>query len=248
MTDHTSDNAYPQPPAPPPVVAPPPYVPTPAPTRKRKGPPWWVWLIIGCVVLAVLVVGSAVLTFVGQRTKAFSPDYVGAPVEASDAVGTTKVSKDATVAYEQPAAWVDVQDYVDLSAFTVGLPDAIWIDGAHFTSEPGVTVPQLVVIYEGEPQESMSRGLRAELNSFVAGVADSGVDVEVSEPEAYSTANGLEGYSVDYSGVVEGIDTQNTAIMLGHGRRIVIVQWTSYDGPVDDAAIAALTETLRIDE
>lgn len=194
------------------------------------------------------MVVSAVLVFMGQKNKSLSPDYSGAPVEASDAVGTTAVSVTATVAYDRPAEWVELADYIDLSPMTSGLPAGIRVNGAHFTGEPGVDVPQLVMLYEGDPGAGPLQSLTAELEDFVDGVKESAPDIEASDPEPYSTSNGLDGYRIDYSATVEGFPTENAAVMVGHGRRVVIVQWTSYEGPIDEAGLLALTESLRVDE
>jgi hypothetical protein len=104
------------------------------------------------------------------------------------------------------------------------------------------------MVYEGDPGAAPVRSLRGELSDFIDGVGAAASDLESSEPEQYSTSNGLDGYRVDYSATVEGFPTENSAIMVAHGRRVVIVQWTSYEGPIDEAAFLTLVESLRVDE
>lgn len=237
--------------SPPPVGAPYAAQPMPwtaQPVRKRKGPPWWVWVIIGVVVLGVVAVAAAGALFLGQQNKAFSPNYSGAPVEASDAADLTVVSDTATVAYDIPPEWVEGADYFDTSSFSAGLEDGQSVVGIHFTSDPSLATPQLVVVFEGAPATTTLVTLDQALDQYLAGMKLSGVAFDEPVIGEYSTPNGLEGYVADFKPTMSDTATEASVVVLGQGRRMVFVQWVSYDGPVDTAARDAFLAGLRIDD
>ena len=210
--------------------------------------PWWLWVIIGVVVLIVFAVVAGVLTFVGQKTKGFSPNYTGTSVEASDATETVVVSDTATVAYTKPAEWVEGSDYFDTSAMTTTFTKGTSLVGVHFTADPNITTPQLVVVVEGAPEAAAYGTLEDAFKGYFNGVASTGADFDRPEPERYSTTSGLQGYIGSFDATISGTATSNRLAVLGHGRRLVMVQWTSYSGPVDEAAMDVFLESLRIDD
>jgi hypothetical protein len=228
--------------APPPIQ----YYPTPAPSRR--GLPWWGWVLIAAGLVLILgVVATGVAVFRDQ-TKAFSPDYTGAPVEASDAVGDVVVSDSGAVAYAKGPGWVEASDYVDLTAATAELGEGVSVVGIHFTGDPAAAVPQLVLVLEGDPSGSPTGTLKEALDDFLGGVAASATTTEEPVIAPYETANGLQGYVADFGFTASGVDMTDSVLVLGQGRRVVFVQWTSYEGPVDTATRDAFVDTLRIDE
>ena len=229
------------------AYAPPPqYFPPESASRRRM--PWWLWVIIGVVVLIVIAAVVAVLAFVGQQTKGFSPNYTGTPVEASDEVGDTVVSDSATVSYNLPPEWVDANDYADFSSVTAGLPPGQTIVGIYFTSEPGTPTPQLVTVFESSPTASGIGTLSQTVDGYFGGLRSSGATFTEPVVGPYSTPNGLEGYVADFPVTVAGTPTEFSAVVVGQGRRVVFVQWISYDGPVDTVARDSFISSLRVDD
>ncbi len=226
---------------------PPPQYFAPEPVARKKVPVW-VWVLIGVASLAIVGAIGAAVAFVGQQTKGFSPDYSGTEVEASDAVGSVVVSGTATVAYNKPVEWVEGADYFDTSALSTTFTKGTSLVGVHFTADPNVTTPQLVVVVEGSPEAAAYGTLEDAFNGYFKGVASTGADFEPPAPEPYSTVNGLEGYVGSFDATISGTATSNRLAVVGHGRRLVMVQWTSYSGPVDEAAMDLFLESLRVDE
>lgn len=220
----------------------------PALAPARKGPPWWVWLIVGGVTISVVMVVVAFVAIKGQIAPSYSAGYTGAPVEASDAVPPAVVSDSATVAYDADPEWVEAADYIDLSKVTASLTQGTALLGMHFTSDPDVKTPQLVMVLEGAPDAVPVGSLDKATTDYFTGLHNSGA-VFVDPPStAITTANGLEGRRAEFEAKYGDTPVQNVAVILAHGRRFVFVQWTSYSGPVDEAALTALIESIRIDE
>jgi hypothetical protein len=218
-----------------------------APTH-RKGLRWWAWLLIvgGALVLA-LVAGAAYFVFM-RATEPMSPNYSGAEVEASDAVGSVVVSSAATVAYNVPTAWVDANDYVDMSSAVAELDEGTSAVGMYLTADPNVSMPQLVMVLEAAPEATGFLPMDMQVQQYFFGLRASGATFEEPVPVAYSTLNGLEGYEANFDASFGELPTFNSVVALGHGDRIVFVQWTSYEGPVDIEARNLFLESLRIDE
>ncbi|MCR6712405.1 MAG: hypothetical protein NVV57_06780 [Demequina sp.] len=246
--------------APPPAYAqypPPAYQPplayAPPVAQKRKGLPWWGWLIIGGATLFVVVVAVGVLTVFSQLNKGHSPDYTGAPVtpteqgQTTQLNGITVVSDSGAVAYVVPDEWVNAGDYMDLSAMEAPLQDGQDIVGTYFTGDPSTVTPQLVVVLESSPGPSNWGTFDNQMDEYLKGFAASAGSISEATRVPVTTANGLEGLQGDFSASYDAGDALVRATILGNGNRLVFVQWISYEGPIDEAAYTALLDTVRVD-
>ena len=250
--------------------APPAYQPplayAPPATQKRKGLPWWGWVIIGGATLFVVMVAVGVLTFFSQFNKGHSPQYTGEPVtpneqgqtpqptasgEASAPTqpdGNTVISDSGAVAYVVPEEWVNAGDYIDLSAMEAPLEEEQDIVGSYFTGDPSTVTPQLVVVLESSPSPSNRGTFDNQMDEYLKGFATSAESVSEATKVPVTTANGLEGLQGDFSASYEGGDALVRATILGNGNRLVFVQWISYSGPIDEAAYSEFLDTMRIDK
>lgn len=226
-------------------TSPPARMPTPAQYRRRMRLLQWLLVPVGAVA-AWFVVSAALETF-EPKESTLSPDYSGAPVEASEASATLVVSSEGTVAYARGASWVEAQDYIDLSSQLAGLDPRTTLTGAHLTADPNVDVPQLVMVIEVASDATSTAYLSGLMDGYFDGIEPTGSNLSKGERQPLTTNNGLEGYRQDFSMDFNEVPTVNTAIAVGHGARAVMIQWTSYLGPVDEAALDELVQSLRVD-
>lgn len=234
-------------PPPDPQPAAPAYIGVPEQAR-RQGAPWWVWLIVGGAVAVIGVVAAGVWTFL-KVSEGYSPDYAGAPVEASDASATTIVSDEASVAYSIGADWVETGDYVDPASLTAGMPEGMSLVGAHYTADPTVAVPEGVLVFEAAPEAGVMGSLDPAITGMVDGMRSSGIVVDdYPTPTDYTTANGLEGITAVFDAELMGTPMTLHVAVLGHGHRTVLVEWMSFNDADGEAGFTAIVESLRIDE
>jgi hypothetical protein len=220
-----------------------------APKRSRLG----LWITLGAVGLVVVgLVAVGILTVRATAPNA-SPNYAGAPVAAGDTAppGNVEVISDATtVAFDIPTSWIDATTLVDFSSVHTPLPEGQSTIGTWFTGDPGTDASaQLVSLTEQAP----TPGVRGRLDDLQQGVVDaaskSPSTTHVGPTTTFTTHIGLEGERTTISlALADGIAANMVNSALGHGRRLVFVSWTAYNGEPDQAALTALLESLRIDE
>jgi hypothetical protein len=194
------------------------------------------------VVTLIVTVAARILS------EGYSPDYRGAPVEASDAVpGEVVVAFEDTVAYSVEPAWVGAEGLVDLTALSRGLPADSAVVGAYFTDDPAAGVDEFVALVTF-PAASPAQPLDVGLDGFLHGATDATGGTITKAPQYFITDKRLEGFDATYVGSVQGIDFDVRSAILGHGDTTVIVTWMSYDGAVDEEGFQALLESIRIDD
>ena len=217
--------------------------------RSRRGL-WWGLGIAGVLGLGVV---AALVVFIIPKLSSMSPDYTGAPVTASDVASEGALlvlSSGDTVAVETPEGWVDAATYVDIAEMSAGLPAGMEWLGVWFTSAPsGTSPPQLVMVAEAKSQ-AVGIGSLSDLQNQVIGGASASDGVSgVGDTTDVILANGLEGKRTTVTiDVSNGMTATMVVATFGHGRRLALVMWTSYSGPVDEAKLQALIDSLRIDE
>lgn len=229
----------------------------PAPVKKRKAWPWVVGIVGGLVLLGG---GTAVILGVTGALNADQNDnYVGEPISSSDepTLGDQLlVSDDGTLAFDINSEWVDASTISDISSLAEGFPRGASIMGAYFTFDPVTAVdgpPTFAVVIEGGDASLVGPvDVRAIHDDFVTGAVESieaeGLSVTTTEPEAVTTANGLDGFVSTFSGEYQGIPIRSSVYTFGRGKRIVFVEIFSYTTSFDDATAALVTDSLRMDK
>ena len=210
---------------------------------------WWGLGIAGVLGLGVI---AALIVFIIPKLSPMSPDYTGAPVTASDVASEgalLALSSGDTVAVEIPEGWVDAATYVDTAEMSVGLPAGTEWLGVWFTSAPsGTNPPELVMVAEANSQAAGIGSLSDFQNQVIGGASGSDGVSGVGDTTDVTLANGLEGKRTTVTiDVGDGMTATMVVATFGHGRRLAMVMWTSYSGPVDEAKLQALMESLRID-
>jgi hypothetical protein len=181
-----------------------------------------------------------------------SNNYTGAPVTAADVASAGKtevISSSDTVALEIPQQWVNAADYADLSGVSAGLPAGTGLLGAWFTAVPGGTnPPQMVIVFEAASSAAGIGSLSDFQNQAIGGLRRSDTFSGVDATTDVTSTNGLEGKRTTATlDMDQGITATTVLETFGHSRRLALVMWTSYSGPVDETALQAMTDSLRID-
>ena len=181
-----------------------------------------------------------------------SNDYAGAPVTASDvaSAGNTEItSSTETVGLEIPQGWVNAADYMDVSGVSAGLPGGMGLVGAWFTGVPnGTSPPQLVMVLEAASSAAGLGSLSDFQAQAITGLSTSDGFSGVGATSDVTSTIALEGKRTTATiDVCKGVTATMAIETFGHNRRLALVMWTSYSGPVDEAALQALTDSLRID-
>jgi len=237
-----------------------------APTApKRKRIPWWVWVIIGGVVLLGAIFAIVVVLVLQQLNQGHSPDYTGAPIASTEQGATPAptatggaldptpagdnevISESGAVAYVLPEGWVDAHDYVDLSSLDSTIEEGQFLNGAYFTGDPDTLIPQLVLVLESAPSISNAGTFDNQIDQYLKGFKGSVESMGEATRTPVTTANGLEGLQADFAASYPESDVQARVTVFGNGQRLVFVQFISYSGPIDEAAYSALVDSLRVE-
>jgi hypothetical protein len=239
-----------------PIAAPPPTGPPAmnmdafAPKRSHRG----LWITLSLVGVVVVGLGIAGVVLVAGKFTPISQDYTGAPVTSSDVASAgneSVISASETVAAEIPPGWHDVQEYLDLDSALGTLPSGASLLGAWFTGAPETAtfVPQMVMVMEMEPAASGPGTLGDIQSQYLAGMRGTLSSLVFGPTEDYTTALGLDGKRTDATFELpeQGISGTVVVVAVAHGRRFVVVQWTSYGEPIDEQSLDAFTATLRVD-
>jgi hypothetical protein len=239
-----------------PIAAPPPTGPPAmnmdafAPKRSHRG----LWITLSLVGVVVVGLGIAGVVLVAGKFTPISQDYTGAPVTISDVASAgseSVISASETVAVEIPTGWHGLQEYADLESAVGTLPSGASLLGAWFTGAPETapTIPNMVMVMEMTPA-AVGPGTMDDMRSqYLGGMKDSLPSLVLGASQDYATALGLEGDRTDATFEITEQNVSGTmaVIAVAHGRRFVLVVWTSYEGPIDEAALEAFTDSLRID-
>jgi hypothetical protein len=243
--DGQSLAAVPQFGSPPPAYSPLPRVAKPAIAAKPGLTYRQVVGLLGIVSLLVLVVRVGL--YLRDAGVDYSPLYAGAPVEAADASdGLTIVGVNDTVAYRIEPGWVDLFDYFEDTKLAQACNGGAARVGGHITGNPLASDTDafaMCVVRDEFPRRSLS-DTHAELLEAVAETMGGTV---AQESGRIATANGLNGYAGVFDMPTEWGTSHNTFVVLGNGSNVVLLVWTTIQPEVDEVALTALLNTIRID-
>jgi hypothetical protein len=226
-----------------------------APPKKRKV---WPWVAGGVGAVVALGIGAiAIFALIGNAAvTGLNPHYSAKDVEANDvatAGGTLIIGDGATLAFEVDSAWPDQSQLMNTGDNAFKGVTTTYI-GAWSTDDVS-KVPDVSLIMVEAGQETVpltAVTLRAEHKSGIKGFVDSlgstVTDVTVDDAVSYTTASGLKGLHSTFSGNTQGLTLAGDIYSFGHGKNVFFLQVVSYNGVRDDAAIAQILDTLRIDK
>jgi hypothetical protein len=184
---------------------------------------------------------------IGGSSRWPSAAYVGAPVEASDASdGQTIVGLGDTIAYIPDVRGRDVTSSVEIDEVTGPAANADDVVAAHTIArgDGGGTEFVIVLGHRGPSTDDP----RARFEATLREVYELEVEDLAGAVHPITTAQGLVGaVAVDHT-KAGGIEIYVTRVILGRGPNTAVVEWTNAGGPVDDAILGRLLNSVRIDD
>ncbi len=223
--------------------------PEPTPVKRSKRGLWWGLGVAGVLGLALV---AALVVVVLPKFEPISSEYTGAPVTTEDVAppGYVAVISDSeTVAADIPEVWIDATTLVDLSAVLASMPEGQTMIGTWYTDDPRTDPSAQVVMLLEYPPTFGSRGTLDDLQQGTVDAASQNTSTTYVGPTtAFTTDTGLEGRRTAISlALGDDIEANTVSAAVAHGRRVVLLSWTAYNSSPDEAGIAALLNSLRVD-